>query len=142
MSLVQSQPSYNPSSQVSKRPASSEGVSHVRLVGDQDASTADALSVRLDEIIDHSGDDLVLDLTDVTFIDSATAQVLLSVRDRLDRKGNQLKLLAPPPNIGRILKLCGMSGLISHDVTFPRGETGVHRVRLYVKTPKFGENTQ
>lgn len=71
--------------------------------------TADTLSV-FQKAVDHhllakDAIDLVLNLEEVTFIDSACLECLLDLQDRLAERLGQVKLLKPDVNIRKILEI-------------------------------------
>jgi anti-anti-sigma factor len=57
----------------------------VSLSGEHDLATADELSSALERVV-AQGEPLVVDLSDVGFIDSSTLHVLVSIRDSAARR--------------------------------------------------------
>jgi anti-anti-sigma factor len=55
---------------------------------------------------------VVIDLTDTTFIDSATLTELLKFRRWLDRRGASLTILCPNREIRHIFELTGLDGVL------------------------------
>lgn len=76
---------------------------------------AEALLVRTTELAADRDGDLVLDLADVTFIDSAGMRALLIVRESLASSGRALRLRRVTPEVRRLLDLVGLTGLLSGD---------------------------
>ena len=70
-----------------------DGVEVIRARGEIDISTAPLLSAALRESVDRdSGDYVVVDLCDVSFIDSSGLSVLLNALRRLTRQGRSLSI--------------------------------------------------
>jgi anti-sigma B factor antagonist len=73
--------------------------------GELDIASVPSLRARLRQLIEQDGD-VVLDLTAVTFLDSAAVALLWSLRDgRSDRK---LALIAPLGQAREVLELTGL----------------------------------
>lgn len=80
----------------------------VRFEGDLDLATAGALR---DEILDarnNGADRLVVDLSGVGFVDSVGLSLLVTVRNRLDEEGVEMRLVLPE----KLRRLFEISGLI------------------------------
>ncbi len=95
--------------------AQSGGRSVYRLKGEIDMSAAEALLVRTTELAAAQEGDLVLDLAEVTFIDSAGMRALLIVRENLTAAGRALRLANVTPEVKRLLDLVGLTGVLSGD---------------------------
>ena len=76
---------------------------------------AEALLVRTTELAAAQEGDLVLDLSEVTFIDSAGMRALLIVRENLVTAGRALRLANVTPEVKRLLDLVGLTGVLSGD---------------------------
>ena len=77
----------------------------VTLGGDVDLHTAPQLRERLSRAIDDGVSRLVVDLTDVTFIDSMTLGVLLGASKRLRPRGGQLRLVVAEASVRKIFEI-------------------------------------
>ena len=77
----------------------------VAVAGEIHASTAPQFSVRLNTAIDAGRTLLVLDLTDVTFIDSTGLSVLLNALRRLTRAGGAMALVCSNPTVLRLFEI-------------------------------------
>jgi anti-anti-sigma factor len=64
--------------------------------GEVDAANADALREALELRVDQPARGVVLDLTDVRYIDSAGVQLLFRLRRRLEERSGTLHLVVPP----------------------------------------------
>ena len=79
------------------------------LSGEIDAHTAGLLR---DALVEAQGtDDLLVDFSGVTFIDSSGLRVVLELHQNLDRDGRRLVLIDPSRPVTRLLEL---TGLVSH----------------------------
>ncbi len=78
-------------------------------------SAAEALLVRITELAASHEGDVVLDLAEVTFIDSAGMRALLIARENLTVQGRALRLANVTPEVKRLLDLVGLTGVLSGD---------------------------
>jgi anti-sigma B factor antagonist len=88
----------------------------LRLVGELDIAGLPALEASLDEV---AAKDIVLDCSELTFIDCAGLGVLLRAHKRCARTGSQLTLVAPSRFLERLLKLARVEGLFQIRATIP-----------------------
>lgn len=77
----------------------------VTLGGEVDLHTAPELRDRLGAAVDEGCREIVVDLTDVTFIDSMTLGVLLGVLKRLRQRSGELKVVVSDPSLRRIFEI-------------------------------------
>jgi anti-anti-sigma factor len=84
----------------------------VTLAGEADFSTTMVLSDTLAKAIALGAGDVVMDLAELEFMDSATARVLAAAEERLVRRGRKLTFRTPRTVAARVLHLFGLSGLI------------------------------
>jgi anti-sigma B factor antagonist len=84
-----------------------------RVRGDVDLATATALEEALEAAIRDSVGALVVDLTDVSFIDSTGLQVLLRTRGLLGREDRALALVCPHGPVRRVFELAGVSDVFA-----------------------------
>ncbi len=77
------------------------------LAGELDTHTAPQLDRRLQAVAD--GTDLVLDLSETTFISSAGLGVILETQRRLAASGGSLQVSSPTPVVARMIELSGLS---------------------------------
>lgn len=81
----------------------------VRLSGDIDLSNADALAVVAEGAVPNSAKGLVLDLSDVTFLDSTGLRLLFRLARRLGDRQQVLRLVVPAgARIDRVLDVSGV----------------------------------
>jgi anti-sigma B factor antagonist len=81
----------------------------IALSGEVDLYTAPEFKQQLLEIIGKGGKDVVVDLTDTTFIDSTTLGVLVGGIKRLRPNGGQLSLVCNDRNITKIFEITGLN---------------------------------
>jgi anti-anti-sigma factor len=84
----------------------------VWLSGDYDIATLTALAERLATAIGLDGADVVVDLSEVQFIDAATIGLLIRARDFLRSRSRHLRLRNPLRPVRRILDVCDLTGMI------------------------------
>jgi anti-anti-sigma factor len=79
--------------------------------GEVDLATMAAFEQTLERGIDADRD-LVVDLSELTFIDAAGLRALAAAADHLRRGGRRLRLVRPTRGLGRLLHLVGLGDLI------------------------------
>jgi anti-anti-sigma factor len=79
--------------------------------GEVDLATMAAFEQALERGIDTDRD-LVVDLSELTFIDAAGLRALAAAAERLHRGGRRLRLAQPTRHLGRLLHLVGLGDLI------------------------------
>jgi len=87
-----------------------DGLSVVRMSGELDLASSDRLTTLLSELSDQT---VVVDLADLTFIDSSGIAALVTAKDRLEGTGRELVLTRPQPNVDRVLQMTGLEEWIS-----------------------------
>jgi anti-sigma B factor antagonist len=75
------------------------------LIGEADLHRAPALRDEIAEVLNDGIHDLVIDLSEVTFVDSMTLGVLLGAMKRLRPQGGRLCIVVSDPNIRRIFEI-------------------------------------
>jgi anti-sigma B factor antagonist len=80
----------------------------IALAGEVDLYTAPELKQQLIEVIGAGAKEVVVDLTDTTFIDSTTLGVLVGGVKRLRPNGGQLSLVCSDKNITKIFEITGL----------------------------------
>ena len=83
----------------------------VTVNGDLDHDNAPDLRLQLEQAADDGVERVELDLTGVTFIDSAALQVFVSVSAALGERGGSLLITAASPLVTRILAVTGLDDL-------------------------------
>lgn len=83
-----------------------------RLDGEIDHHTAKGVREKIDfEIENNSPKILVLDFSDVTFMDSSGIGLIMGRYKQMKNIGGEVKIKNPSPNTLRVLKLAGMDRL-------------------------------
>ena len=80
--------------------------------GEVDSSSAPTLRARLDEVLDRGVTDLTIDLTEVTFLDSAGLCVLAAAHRRAVRTDVHLRVLASSRAVTRPMQITGLYDLL------------------------------
>jgi anti-sigma B factor antagonist len=78
-----------------------------------DLSTRLKLSTVLNDVVTAERGAVVVDLCDVTFLDSTGLGVLMNALRRLTRQRRDLRIVCPPGSIRRIFELSGLDGTFS-----------------------------
>jgi anti-sigma B factor antagonist len=78
------------------------------LSGDLDAAGATAAQKRLLRLELHPGDELVLDLSDLHFMDSTGVRLILQAREHAIRHGAGFVIVRGPDTVMRVLELVGI----------------------------------
>lgn len=79
----------------------------LRLVGDVDAAGVDALVAELDPL-PGTDSDVIIDLAEVTFIDSSGLRTLVEAHQRADHAGRRLVMADPSVAVRRLFDISGL----------------------------------
>jgi anti-sigma B factor antagonist len=86
----------------------------VRVTGELDARTAPDLRNRLVDLVEGQGNlDIVLDVSELSFIDSAGLGVLVAAARALQRRSGELTLMDPTTHVAKILHTTGVNSLVT-----------------------------
>ena len=85
------------------------------LDGEQDIATASLLTDALARTIVADGASVMVDLSEVTFIDAAMIGVMMWGRNLLRLQSRSLTVRAPSRCASRLLEICGLAGLVEQD---------------------------
>lgn len=85
----------------------------VALRGEADVATVAALVDTLAGLSAHGEGDIVVDLSQIEFMDIATLRAVLAARADLAGNGRQLTLRSPSRIAGRVLGVFGLDHLVS-----------------------------
>jgi len=80
----------------------------VAVIGELDIGTGAELAEALDAAFSASPERIVIDLRQVTFIDSSGLRGLLDTRTRARAQGLDVVVLRPPAPVDRIFEICGL----------------------------------
>ena len=95
-------------------PGATAGEQRLRVVGEVDVASSPPLRAKIAELLDGGADRIVLDLSEMTFIDSSGLGVLVGALKRvreLDRNDLVLTGLQGPPR--RVFEITGLTELFS-----------------------------
>jgi anti-sigma B factor antagonist len=87
--------------------------------GELDVANVPQLRQYLHDALDEHPLPLVLDLTQVDFIDSATLGVLVGVHKRVGQEGRTLTLVSPRERLMRIFRLTALDRLFTIEPALP-----------------------
>ena len=90
----------------SRRVSDAGEVHVVSLVGELDLKTAEGLT---DWLVDVAGSLVVVDLSQLTFMDSSGITALVKARAQIEQAGSELRLTRPAPNVERVLQIVSLS---------------------------------
>ena len=103
--------------------------------GELDAASLERARHALDRLLDASLRSLVVDLSDLRFMDSAGIWLLVEAQDRCLRGRVELRVTDAQPPVARALRTAGMSQLLHQDGAGAgngNGHGGPVHLRLYV----------
>ena len=107
---------FSPGRVSRRRPAVFSGCdadhSVVWVRGAHDASTVVALCLTMARAIAFDDTDLVIDLSEVTFMDAATVEVMIRAEAFLRDRSRSLTLRSPSTHARRVLGVGGLTGLV------------------------------
>jgi anti-sigma B factor antagonist len=83
----------------------------LRVSGEIDAAVSPRFRDRLGELLDVSRDDVLVDLADVSFIDSSGLAVLVHAHHQLDGTGRRIVIARSSRTVTRALELAGLRAL-------------------------------
>jgi anti-anti-sigma factor len=86
--------------------------SKVRLAGELDLTNADEVWSELEGVMAARPGDVVLDLAQLTFVDSRGLSVLIRAAQRL-RPGGSITLVDMSPRVAETIRVAGVGGLFS-----------------------------
>ncbi len=77
----------------------------VTVEGELDLLTAPKLVAEVDQLVRAEPGDVVLDLDETLFIDSAGLAILLNLQRRLDRRGHRLRVVCDDGPVRRVIEM-------------------------------------
>lgn len=85
----------------------------VGVIGELDCSTADVLGQRLDDLLDDQGNlSVVLDLEDMTFVDSSGLSVFVTAFRHLRERGGDLRFRRPSASTRKVFEITGLNRVL------------------------------
>ena len=92
--------------------STSDTVVRVTVAGEVDSTSAPVLREQIDAVIDGGAPEFVVDLVQVTFLDSAGLCVLAAAHRRAGERGSRLRVLASSRAVIRPLQITGLWSLL------------------------------
>lgn len=77
--------------------------------GEIDYGNVDVLRAALADVSRADSDEVVVDLSHVTFIDSTALRALVGAKQRLADAGRSFSVRGPQPRVARVLQLAGVN---------------------------------
>ena len=101
----------NPPDEFSISTEDRDGGTHLTLHGELDLATAPELEQLVNERLDD-GQEVVVDLRGLEFMDSSGIRVLVAAHARAGRTGGRLVVVRPRPNsaVAKIVEISGLDG--------------------------------
>jgi anti-sigma B factor antagonist len=90
-----------------------EGLPVLEVHGEVDVSTAPELRSKLLAVAQSGQKTAVVDLTNVTFVDSTALGVLVSALKRFRSNGGDLRLVVTQPHITKVLEITGLTDVFA-----------------------------
>lgn len=84
----------------------------LRLVGELDLASADGLEQRIGRLCVEGSREIVLDLSELDFVDSSGLRAMLTSRQTCERSGCELVLVNCKEQVRRVLELTGIDGVL------------------------------
>ncbi len=109
MERADNQQSWSPNFSMAEL-ADDAGDHQVRLAGELDLASTPELANRLVAI---AGSTVILDLSDLTFIDARGLAALVEARHRIEGQGDRLELRGAQGLVARVFEICGLAHLLS-----------------------------
>lgn len=96
----------------SLRSAREAGVHTISLAGELDLATAGEVQRELERVEATDARRIVLDLSELTFMDSTGVRLVVSANARSRDGDGRLELVRGPHNVQRVFELCGVVELL------------------------------
>ena len=96
-----------------------DGTMIVTLAGEFDAAEVDRFQASIDAALSTSNGTVVVDVADLSFIDSSALCALLRTREVLETQRRTLQLRDVSPIVARLVELVGVTELFSGTDTTP-----------------------
>jgi anti-sigma B factor antagonist len=87
----------------------------LRVGGELDLSVAADLGATVDELLDVGFRRIVVDLGELTFLDSAGVHMLVAAQRSAERRDGALSLIGAPPRVHAVLELTATASLFAID---------------------------
>jgi anti-sigma B factor antagonist len=88
-----------------------DGLHLIEAAGEADLSTTADFAARLLKISEDGDRKIVLDLSDLRFMDSTMVHAIISAAPRIRSRGGDMAIVCSDANIGRILEITAVDGI-------------------------------
>lgn len=102
------------------------------IAGEIDHFVAPKLQRQIDDLIDKGGNTLILDFSDVNYLDSGGIGVLFSAMKQLVPRSGHMGIVCQDPNVIRILELVGLFDKRTNVVLFNDKQDAVQAIEQKV----------
>lgn len=92
-----------------------DGNAVVMLVGELDIESARVLERVLDELTENGPPEILLDVSNLDFIDSSGIAVLIAAQERLGAKDRYLRVRSPKPLVMRVFAITNLTEYLKVD---------------------------
>lgn len=90
-----------------------QGILRIKASGELDMAVANSFRQQVEDMMNQSlANDIILNLQNVAFIDSSGLGVILGRYKRVSAMGGKMAIVAPQPQVRRILELSGIMKII------------------------------
>ena len=98
--------------QLSVRSQRTEDTHTIALAGEIDLANAADVERELARAESTNATEIVIDLSELTFMDSTGIRLLITAHARSREDGGRLRLIRPPPRVFRVLCIAGVDRLL------------------------------
>lgn len=91
--------------------SANDGHAVVTVKGDVDLYTAPVLEQQLTELVDDGAREIVVDVADMTFMDTTGLSVLVTTFRRLQPHEGRMSLRSPRPSVRKTLEITGLDAV-------------------------------
>ena len=95
------------------QPTTLAGARGIALRGELDLTGAPRIEEHVQSALLNGGGAFVLDLSELTFMDSTGVNALLRTRSLLGREGRDLVVVCPPGPVRRVLEIIGVADMLA-----------------------------
>jgi anti-anti-sigma factor len=86
---------------------------HLVVKGEIDLHTAVLLSKHIARLVEDGADPVVVDMAEITFLDSSGIEALVRAQDAMGQRPEALVLRRPSPIVRRVLAMAGVEALFT-----------------------------
>ena len=105
-------------------PTSADSWPVLRVSGEVDIQTSPILDEHLKSAHAEGASSIVVDLGEVTFLDSTGLSVLIAALKRCQSAGGSMRLVSPQPNVRRVLEVTGLTDVFQVESTLDEETPG------------------